>query len=95
MGVVTMLMTFVVPRIAEQFTGMGMALPLLTRIMIGLSGALQAGWPFIAAGFVVLIAGGALALRQAPGSHCVRRVLGGTAPAGRFPAQGRGGAVCP
>jgi len=66
MGVVTMLMTFVVPRIAEQFTGMGVALPLLTRVMIGLSGALQAGWPFIVAALVLLIVGGALALRQAP-----------------------------
>ena len=36
-GVVSMLMLFVVPRIAEQFTGMGVTLPLLTRIMIGIS----------------------------------------------------------
>lgn len=63
-GVVTMLMTFVVPRIAEQFTGMGMDLPLLTRIMIAVSGVLTAGWPFILAGLICLCAIAVLGLRQ-------------------------------
>lgn len=64
LAVVTMLMTFVVPRIAEQFTGMGMELPLLTRVMIRISGVLATGWPFIAAGLVVLVLAVLLALRQ-------------------------------
>ncbi|MEA1943493.1 MAG: type II secretion system inner membrane protein GspF [Pseudomonadota bacterium] len=72
-GVVTMLMTFVVPRIAEQFTGMGLDLPLLTRIMIGLSAGLQAGWPFILAGLGVLAVAAMIALRQA----AVRTALDG------------------
>ena len=63
-GVVTMLMTFVVPRIAEQFTGMGMELPLLTRIMIGLSSGLQAGWPYLLGGLVALVVAAVLGLRQ-------------------------------
>lgn len=63
-GVVTLLLTFVVPRIAEQFTGMGMSLPALTRFMIAASGFLSAGWPLILAGLLALIAGGVLALRQ-------------------------------
>jgi general secretion pathway protein F len=63
-GVVTLLMTFVVPRIAEQFTGMGLDLPLLTRIMIGLSSGLQAGWPFILAGLAALAVTAIIALRQ-------------------------------
>ncbi|WP_300544282.1 type II secretion system inner membrane protein GspF [Maricaulis sp.] len=63
-GVVVTLMSFVVPRIAEQFTGMGMNLPLLTRIMIGLSAGLQAGWPFILAGVAVLVPAAVIGLRQ-------------------------------
>ena len=63
-GVVTVLMTFVVPRIAEQFSGMGVTLPLLTRIMIGISGGLQAGWPYIIGGLVALVLAAVLLLRQ-------------------------------
>lgn len=53
--VVTLMMTVVVPRIAEQFTGMGMALPLLTRIMIALSEFMQI-WALPLVG--ILFAGG-------------------------------------
>jgi len=63
--VVMLLMTFVVPKIADQFTGMGMALPLLTRIMISLSAGLLASWPFLLAGGAALVIGAMLALRQA------------------------------
>ncbi|WP_291841910.1 type II secretion system F family protein [Maricaulis sp.] len=63
-AVIALLMTFVVPRIAEQFTGMGMDLPALTRFMIAASGALTAGWPFILAGLAALVIGGGLVLRQ-------------------------------
>ena len=48
-GVVTLLMTLVVPRIAEQFTGMGMTLPWLTQTMMALSNMLVTGWPILAA----------------------------------------------
>lgn len=44
-GVVLALMTFVVPKVVEQFDSMGQTLPLLTRGIIGLSRAMtQWGW---------------------------------------------------
>ena len=73
LGVVALLMTFIVPRIAEQFVGMGMDLPGLTRAMIAISAFLQVGWPFLLAGILVLVVISVLALRQEP----VRRSLDG------------------
>ncbi|RXR08354.1 type II secretion system inner membrane protein GspF [Pseudoxanthomonas composti] len=53
--VVIALMTFVVPKVVEQFDSMGRALPLLTRIVIGLSDVLvHAGVPLL----VALVAAG-------------------------------------
>ena len=43
-GVVTALMMFVVPQVVEQFDTMGQQLPLLTRIVIGLSDFLVGYW---------------------------------------------------
>lgn len=44
-AVVIALMTFVVPKVVEQFDTLGQQLPLLTRIIIGLSDAMRAwGW---------------------------------------------------
>ncbi len=54
---VTALMAFVVPRIAEQFADIGQTLPLLTRIVVGLS-HLIAGWWWLLA----LLTGGMIAL---------------------------------
>ncbi len=42
--VVIALMVFVVPKVVEQFESMGRELPLLTRIVIGVSDALVAWW---------------------------------------------------
>lgn len=64
-GVVSMLMLFVVPRIAEQFTGMGVTLPLLTRIMIGISDFLSTSWPVLLGLVAVFLIGGALAMTRA------------------------------
>ncbi|MGH6616162.1 type II secretion system inner membrane protein GspF [Sphingomonas sp.] len=44
MGVVTALMAFVVPQVVEQFDNVGQQLPLLTRIVIGLSDLLVGYW---------------------------------------------------
>lgn len=44
LAVIGVLMTAIVPRIAEQFGSMGVTLPLLTRIMIAASGYLQTWW---------------------------------------------------
>ncbi|WP_374388878.1 type II secretion system F family protein [Sandaracinobacter sp.] len=43
-GVIIAMLLFVVPAIADQLTGSGQALPLLTRIILGLSGAVQRWW---------------------------------------------------
>lgn len=43
-GVVLALMTFVVPKLVDQFDSMGRELPLLTRVVIAISDALAVGW---------------------------------------------------
>ncbi|MEE2565760.1 type II secretion system inner membrane protein GspF [Hyphobacterium marinum] len=62
--VVGVLMVFIVPRIAEQFDGTGVTLPLLTRTLIGVSGFLQMAWPFLLIGAGVLVAAVLLLLRR-------------------------------
>ncbi len=52
--VVLALMIFVVPKVVEQFEDVGQQLPLLTRIVIGLSNFLAAWWWAL----LILIAGG-------------------------------------
>ena len=44
LGVVTALMMFVVPQVVEQFDTVGQTLPLLTRLVIGLSDVLVGYW---------------------------------------------------
>jgi len=60
--VVFALMIFVVPKVVEQFQDVGQSLPLLTRIVIGLSGFLAAWWwaLLIAGALAILLAGRAL-----------------------------------
>lgn len=63
-GVVMALMTFVVPRVVDQFASMNQTLPLLTRVVIGLSDGLR-DWGWL--GALLLVAGGlaaAVALRN-------------------------------
>lgn len=57
MFVVGALMIYVVPKVVEQFDTVGQTLPLLTRIVIALSGAL-AGWWWL----ILLLGGGLLFL---------------------------------
>ncbi len=58
--VVIALMTFVVPKVVEQFDSMGQRLPLLTRIIIALSEGMRAyGWVVL----VLMAIGGALFAR--------------------------------
>lgn len=63
-GVVLALMTFVVPRVVDQFDSMNQTLPLLTRLVIGLSNGMR-DWGWLAA-FLLAAAGvaGVLALRN-------------------------------
>lgn len=63
-GVVIALMTLVVPRVVDQFDSMGQTLPLLTRMVIGLSDLMRHwGWLF-AVGVGALVVGGSVALRD-------------------------------
>jgi general secretion pathway protein F len=57
---VAALMIFVVPRIAEQFADIGQTLPLLTRIIVGISHGLAHYWWLLLA---LIAAGAVLALR--------------------------------
>jgi general secretion pathway protein F len=64
LGVIGALMTFVVPRVVDQFDSMHQTLPLLTRLVIGLSDLMR-NWGWLLA--VVLVLGGlaaAAALRD-------------------------------
>ncbi|WP_156257110.1 type II secretion system F family protein [Sandarakinorhabdus oryzae] len=66
---VAALMIFVVPRIAEQFVDIGQTLPLLTRIVMAISGVLAAGWWAI----LLILAGGALIAHRALQDEALRR----------------------
>jgi len=54
--VVTFLLAFVIPRFADLFTGMGVALPLPTRMMLGLGAFMAAWWWAVALGFAAAYA---------------------------------------
>jgi general secretion pathway protein F len=64
LGVVAALMVFVVPKVVDQFDSMNQTLPLLTRIVIGLSELMRNwGW-LIVLTLIGFSAGGAAALRN-------------------------------
>jgi len=54
MGVVTALMMFVVPQVVQQFDTVGQQLPLLTRMVMGLSAFLVGYWWAILLGIVLI-----------------------------------------
>lgn len=66
MGVVAALMMFVVPQVVEQFDTVGQELPLLTRIVIGISDLLVGWWWLMLLATALMAAGFAVALRQPP-----------------------------
>ncbi len=63
-SVVCALMIFVVPTLAQQFTSLGQELPLITRVLIGVSLFLSRFWPFLLAALALSAVGFALASRQ-------------------------------
>jgi len=65
-SVSTALMIFVVPKIVDQFDTLGQGLPLLTRMVIGLSRFLAA-WGWLAALVIIAAGFGALRLLARPG----------------------------
>ncbi|ROQ49826.1 type II secretion system inner membrane protein GspF [Pseudomonas putida] len=71
MAVVVGLMSFVVPRLTEQFAHSGQSLPLITRLLIGASEALLLAGPWLL-GAAVLGAAGAARLLRRP-HWCLRR----------------------
>ncbi|MEH3047924.1 type II secretion system inner membrane protein GspF [Sphingomonas adhaesiva] len=66
MGVVIALMAFVVPQVVEQFDTVGQELPLLTRLVIGLSDVLVGWWWLILLAMAAIGFAGWAALRQPP-----------------------------
>jgi type II secretory pathway component PulF len=63
-GAVIFLLTFVIPRFADIFRDLGQSLPAPTRILLGVSGAVQQfGW-LLALAIVAIVAAGRLALAQ-------------------------------
>ncbi|WP_334656170.1 type II secretion system inner membrane protein GspF [Sphingomonas panaciterrae] len=65
-GVVAALMIFVVPQVVEQFDTVGQQLPLLTRIVIGISDLLVRSWWLMLLVLGAAVAGFVVALRQPP-----------------------------
>ena len=64
LGVIGALMTFVVPKVVDQFDSMNQTLPLLTRLIIGVSDLMR-DWGWLAGLLVALaVAAGAAALRN-------------------------------
>lgn len=64
LGVIGALMTFVVPKVVDQFDSMNQTLPLLTRLVIGVSDAMR-DWGWLAGLLLLLsVLAGAVALRN-------------------------------
>ena len=63
-GVVTLLLVYVVPQVTRVFANTGQTLPLVTRILIGISDAARASGLVWIIGLLCALAGGVLALRN-------------------------------
>lgn len=71
LAVVVGLMTFVVPKLTEQFAHAGQSLPLITSVLIGLSQALVMAGPWLA--LAILVLGGLAAWLLREPHWCLRR----------------------
>ena len=74
-GAVVFLLTFVLPRFAVVFADLGQALPLPTRILLGVSHALSDYWWVLALVVLALLLGGQLVNRSEEGRRAVDRLL--------------------
>lgn len=64
LGVIVAMMTYIVPKVVDQFDSMGQTLPLLTRLVIGLSDLMRDwGW-LILLMMAAVVAGGLIARRR-------------------------------
>lgn len=71
LAVVVGLMSFVVPKLTEQFAHSGQSLPVITRVLIGTSEALVLAGPWLLGAGVLAAVGAARLLRRA--HWCLRR----------------------
>jgi len=71
--VIVALLIVVVPKVVEQFDTLDQDLPLLTEIMIAVSGFLQDAWPFLLGGLGVIV----IAARRLLANEAVRRRVDG------------------
>ncbi len=61
--IMTVILSFVIPRIAQVFTKLNVVIPLPTKILIWMSGLLLGYWPWIIAGLITALIVGTLAYR--------------------------------
>jgi general secretion pathway protein F len=73
--VVTGLLAYVVPQIVQVFQQSRETLPLLTRMLIALSGFFHAGWPYLVALVVAALIGFQLAMRRESSRRAVHAFL--------------------
>jgi general secretion pathway protein F len=74
-GAVVFLLTFVLPRFAVVFADLGQALPLPTRILLGVSHALATYWWVVALAVLALVLAAQLITRSEAGRVAVDRLL--------------------
>ncbi|WP_276965174.1 type II secretion system inner membrane protein GspF [Metallibacterium scheffleri] len=63
-GILAGLLGYVVPKIVQVFTTMHAQLPLLTRVLIGISGFLRGWWPLLLLALIALVLGVRALLRR-------------------------------
>ena len=63
-GILAGLLGYVVPKIVQVFTTMHAQLPLLTRVLIGISGFLRGWWPLLLIALIALVLGVRALLRR-------------------------------
>ena len=63
-GILAGLLVYVVPKIVQVFTTMHAQLPLLTRVLIGISGFLRGWWPLLLIALIALVLGVRALLRR-------------------------------
>lgn len=73
--VVTGLLAYVVPQIVQVFQQSRETLPLLTRMLIALSGFFHAGWPYLVALLAAALIGFQLAMRRESSRRAVHAFL--------------------
>lgn len=62
-GTVVFVLTFVMPKMAVLFDGLGSSLPMPTKIILALSQYVRHGWPFVLIGIFMLVLGWRMAIK--------------------------------